>query len=58
MFNVMEDTSQKGFLSGLIGDINTNVGVTQSDLNRIGATLFVFGCLIMLAWFTFRKVFK
>jgi len=54
----MEDTSQKGFLSGLIGDINTNVGVTQSDLNRIGATLFVFGCLIMLAWFTFRKVFK
>lgn len=54
----MEETANKGILSGLLGDIKTNVGVTQSDLTRIGATLFVAACLIMLAYFTFKKVFK
>jgi len=50
----------KGLLSNLIGDVkvNTSVGVTQSDLMRIGLTLFVAACLIMVAWFTFKKVFN
>lgn len=49
---------KKGLLSGLIGDINTNVGVSSADLTKIGATLFVSACLIMLAYFTFRKYFN
>lgn len=54
----MTENENKGLISGLLGDINTNVGVTQSDLNRIGATLFIAACLVMLAYFTFKKVFK
>ncbi len=52
------DNTNKGFLSSLIGDINTNVGIPQSDLTRIGATLFVSSCLVILAYFTFRKLFN
>ena len=50
----------KGFLSKLLGDINVNtqVGVTTSDLTKIGVAIFVFASLIFLAWFTFKKVFK
>lgn len=56
----MNETDKQGLLSGLLGDVkvNTNVGVTQSDLFHIGTTLFVAACLIMLAWFTFKKVFN
>jgi hypothetical protein len=54
------ETPKKGILSSLLGDVsvNTNVGVAQTDLTKIGATLFVFACLVILAWFTFKKVFK
>jgi hypothetical protein len=54
------ETPKKGLLSGLLGDlsVNTSVGVQQADLTKIGATLFVFACLVILAWFTFKKVFK
>jgi len=54
------ETPKKGLLSSLLGDVsvNTSVGVAQTDLTKIGATLFVFACLVILAWFTFKKVFK
>lgn len=55
------DTKQnKGFLSGLIGDIgvNTEVGLTQSAIFQTGAAIFIVACLIILAYFTFQKVFK
>jgi hypothetical protein len=57
------DTQQQnksGFLSKLIGNIgvDTNVGITQSAIFQTGAALFVVACLIMLAYFTFKKVMK
>lgn len=54
----MTETENKGLLSSLIGDVKVNTSVTQSDLMRIGLTLFVAACLIMVAWFTFKKVFN
>lgn len=53
-------TPEKGLLSKLIGDVqvDTKVGFTSADLMKIGTSLFVFACLIFLAWFTFKKVFK
>jgi hypothetical protein len=53
-------TPSKGLLSGLIGDVkvDTKVGLSQNDLTRLGLTVFVAACLVMLAWFTFKKYFK
>ena len=55
----MTETTNKGLLSNLLGDVkvNTNVGITSADLISIGATLFVAACLIFLAYFSFKKVF-
>jgi len=54
------DTPQRGLLGSLIGDVkvDTNVGVTQADLTRIGLTIFVAACLVMVAYFSFKKYFK
>jgi hypothetical protein len=54
------DKPKSGFLSKLIGDIgvDTKVGITQSAIFQTGAALFVVACLILLAYFTFQKVFK
>lgn len=51
---------QKGFWSKLVGDIgvNTEVGLTQSAIFQTGAALFVVACFIILAYFTFKKVFN
>ena len=58
----MEPTTQqnKGFWSKLIGDIGvtTEVGLTQSAIFQTGAAIFIVACLIILAYFTFQKVFK
>lgn len=51
---------KKGLLDSLIGPVtvDTKVGVTQTDLTRIGLTIFVAACLVMLAYFSFKKYFK
>ena len=51
---------KKGFLSQLVGDIGitTEVGLTQSAIFQTGAALFVVASLILLAYFTFNKLFK
>lgn len=51
---------KKGFWSQLVGDIGvtTEVGLTQSAIFQTGAALFVVACLILLAYFTFNKLFK
>lgn len=54
----MSDNQNKGILSSFLGDINTNVGVKQSDVLKIGTTLFITGCLIILAYFSFKKLFS
>lgn len=52
-------TENKGFISKLLGDmnVNTEVGLTQSAIFQTGAALFVVACLIILAYFTFKKLF-
>jgi len=57
---MQETTPQKGLFSNLIGDVSvsTSVGVTQTNLTKMGLTIFVAACLVMLAWFTFKKAFK
>lgn len=54
------EPQNKGLISKLLGDVsvNTQVGMTTSDLTRIGASIFVSVSLIFLAWFTFKKLFK
>lgn len=49
----------KGFFSKLIGDIGvtTEVGLTQSAIFQTAAALFIVACLIILAYFTFKKLF-
>jgi len=52
-------TQNKGLLGSLLGDmkVDTNVGISSTDLVSIGATLFIVACLIFLSYFTFKKVF-
>lgn len=54
------NTNTKGFWSKLIGDIGvtTEVGLTQSAIFQTAAALFVVACLVILAYFTFNKLFK
>lgn len=49
---------KKGFWSKLIGDmnVNTEVGLTQSSLLQTAAILFITASLIILAYFTFKKI--
>ncbi len=57
----MNDTTKnKGFLSGLIGDIgvNTEVGISQNAVTQVGAVLFITAVLIILSYFTFKKLFS
>lgn len=56
----METDNNKGFISKLLGDVSvdTNVGISQNTLVQTGAALFVTACLIILAFFTFKKLFK
>jgi len=57
----MEPTTEnKGFWSKLIGDVevNTEVGLTQSSILQTGAALFITAVLIILAYFTFKKLKK
>jgi len=54
----MENQQNKGLFGNLLGDINTNVGITQTDITKIGVTLFVTACMIILAYFTFKKLFS
>jgi len=57
----MTDTANqnKGLIGALLGDVkvDTNVGISSTDLISIGATIFIAACLIFLAYFTFKKVF-
>lgn len=45
---------------GSLPDMNleTKVALTQSSLYETGAVIFIAACLIMLAYFTFNKLFK
>lgn len=37
-------------------DINTGVKVESASLIKIGATLFITACLILLAFYAFKKL--
>jgi hypothetical protein len=54
------EPQKKGIISQLLGDVsvNTDVGLSQKSLMQTGAILFITACLIILAYFTFRKLFN
>lgn len=58
--NTYTGAPKKGLLDSLIGPVtvDTNVGLSQNDLTRLGLTVFVAACLVMLAYFSFKKYFK
>jgi hypothetical protein len=53
-------TENKGFWSKMIGDIGvtTEVGLTQSAIFQTAAALFILAFLIILAYFSLKKLFK
>jgi len=51
-----ENKSLLGTLAGI--DVNTGVTVESGSVVKIGAMLFVTFCLIMLAFYAFKKVNK
>ena len=59
----MEDQKQtkvSKFLSSLLPkvDIQTQVGINQSQVMETAAMLFIVSVLIILAYFSLQKVFK